>query len=230
MNPVAAAGRTRARHFLGAFALAAVGDLGALLAGAGNLHALCKVLLMPLLAGYARERGAPAPLLGALALGWAGDVLLLSGAQPFFLAGMAAFAGGHVCYLLVFARLGERPTGWWARTALYALVLAAVLGVLWPALPAALRAPVAGYSALLTATALAAHRCGARAATGGALFLVSDFLIALGAAGLPQPPPAAPWIMLTYIAAQYLLVSGVLQGARARSGPALAYREKRTHI
>lgn len=49
---------------------------------------------------------------------------------------------------------------------------------------------------------------------GGALFLLSDTLIATGVADWPQPPVPDLWIMLTYAAAQFLLVHGTLGPVR----------------
>ncbi|MGY1501862.1 lysoplasmalogenase [Streptomyces sp. QTS52] len=218
-----------ARVLLTAFALTAAVDLIALAAGSGTGHALAKPLLMPLLAAHAQLRGAPRLLPVALLLGWAGDVLLLAGADLAFLAGMACFAAGHVCYLALFRTYGKRdltangtPRARAARTRLagaYALALVGTLGALWPGLPAELRVPVAGYSLLLTAMAYRATALGLLAGTGGALFLLSDTLIATGVADLPQLPRPDFWIMLTYLAAQWLLTGGVLAAARPATPP-----------
>jgi uncharacterized membrane protein YhhN len=53
---------------------------------------------MPVLAAYAAVRGDPRLLTAALLLGWAGDVLLLSDAQPAFLAGMGCFAASVMAW------------------------------------------------------------------------------------------------------------------------------------
>lgn len=101
----------------------------------------------------------------------------------------------------------------------------------WPALPADLRVPMAGYGLLLTAMAWRAGTLGRYAALGGALFLLSDGLIAMGIAGGPRPPVPDFWIMLTYLAAQFLLTAGAL-GHRAGSAGAApgAYRVPRIGI
>ncbi|MFE7763455.1 lysoplasmalogenase [Streptomyces sp. NPDC057438] len=198
----------RASVLLVAFGAVAAADLGSLALGLAPGHTVAKPLLMPLLAAYAFTRGAPRPLLAALLCGWGGDVLLLSDAEPAFLAGMASFAAGHVCYLVLFGR-SDRP-GRPAYAVGYGLALAAAVASLWPGLPAELRLPVAGYSALLTTMAWAATRLGPVAGFGGALFVLSDMLIATGVADWPQPPRPDLWIMLTYLAAQYLLVRGAL--------------------
>ncbi|MEV8550271.1 lysoplasmalogenase [Streptomyces glaucescens] len=203
----------RVRHpLLAAFLLAALVDLGSLAAGYGPGHLVAKPLLMPLLAAYAALRGAPRPLLAALLCGWGGDVLLLSGAEPAFLAGMASFAAGHVCYLLLFTAYGRPHAHRAFLLVCYGVLLAGTVAVLWPGLPAALRLPVAGYSLLLTVMAYrAGTRFGRTAGIGGALFMLSDTLIAGGLADWPQPPRPDLWIMLTYIAAQFLLVGGTLK-------------------
>ncbi|MDX3450697.1 lysoplasmalogenase [Streptomyces sp. ME02-8801-2C] len=210
----------RARVFLIAFALTAAVDLISLAAGSDTGHTLAKPLLMPLLAAHAHLRGAPRLLPPALLFGWAGDVLLLSGTDPAFLAGMGSFEAGHVCYLALFRTYGSRTYVSRARARRnrlgggYLLALAGTLAALWPGLPAELRVPVAGYSLLLAGMAYRATALGLLAGTGGALFLLSDTLIATGVADLPQLPVPDFWIMLTYLAAQWALTEGVLRAAR----------------
>ncbi|MFI8217233.1 lysoplasmalogenase [Streptomyces sp. NPDC085932] len=222
----------RTRLVLAAFALAAVVDLVCLAAGSGTGHALAKPLLMPLLALWAALRRAPRPLLAALLFGWGGDVLPLSDAQPAFLAGLASFAAGHVCYLVLFRTYGSRYAVPRARAGLlalgYAVALLGTVALLWPDLPAELRVPVAGYSLLLTAMACAAGtRLGLCTGLGGALFLLSDTLIATGVAEWPQPPRPDFRVMLTYVAAQALLAGGALGALNARRAPTVTYGEMR---
>ncbi|GAA1368161.1 lysoplasmalogenase [Streptomyces beijiangensis] len=212
-----------ARILLCAFVAAALLDLGSLLAGWHAGHLAAKPLLMPLLAAYAYTRGAPKLLLAALLFGWGGDTLLLSSADPAFLAGMACFAAGHVCYLTAFGRRRTSPL----LGAAYAAALAGTVAALWPDLPPDLRIPVAGYSLLLTAMAYRSSTLGLWGGIGGALFLLSDTLIATDVADWPQPPRPDFWVMATYIAAQTLLARALL----ARAAPsAQAYRESRTSV
>ncbi|MFC5800694.1 lysoplasmalogenase [Streptomyces formicae] len=220
--------RTRgpARLLLVLFAAAVLLDLGALLAGWRTGHLIAKPLLMPLLAAYAVTRGAPRPLIAALLCGWAGDVLLMTGADWAFLAGMGAFAAGHVCYLGLFGR--GRPSR--ALGVVYAAVLAVSLALLWADLPAGLRIPVAAYSLLLTAVAYRSSVLGRTAGTGGALFLLSDMLLATGLAEWRQPPVPDFWIMLTYAAAQYLLTTGALDTHGRGAAEGRASREARTAV
>ncbi|MFG2142015.1 lysoplasmalogenase [Streptomyces sp. NPDC048650] len=209
------------RPLLGAFGVLAVVHLGALLASATTLAHLTKPALMPVLAAGVLARGGPPLLAGALLFGCGGDTFLQIGGDTVFLVGMASFAAGHVCYLVLAARHGTSPGGR-ARTgrlgAGYAAVLAATVVLLWPDLPADLRIPVAGYSLLLTAMAFGALRAGPWAAAGGLLFLLSDTLIASGIAHWPQLPGPQFWIMLTYAAAQLALAEGVLRAAAGAEG------------
>ncbi|MEV0096377.1 lysoplasmalogenase [Streptomyces sp. NPDC050738] len=207
-----------ARPLLIAFGAAATVDLVSLLAGWHTGHLVAKPLLMPLLAAYTHRRGGPPLLVAALLLGWGGDVLLLSGADAAFLAGMGCFAAGHVCYLVLSGR-GSAARGRRAAYGigvLYGVALLGTVAALWGDLPADMRVPVAAYSLLLTAMAWRSGRRGLCAGLGGALFLLSDTLIATGVADWPQLPRPDFWIMLTYLGAQTLL--------------ARAYRESRTSV
>ncbi|MFC8229076.1 lysoplasmalogenase [Streptomyces sp. NPDC057287] len=211
-----------ARPTLVAFLSVSAVHLAGLLAGVDAVHVATKPLLMLLLAAHVVARGGPRLLVGALLCGWAGDVLLMPDAEPAFLVGMGFFAAGHVCYLLLFGRAPVRPvTG-----LVYAVVLVVFVVLLWPGLPGGLRVPLTGYSLLLTAMAWRAGVLGRYAALGGALFLFSDALIATGIADWPQLPAHNFWIMLTYIAAQYLLTRGALGMPGDSTGAAPgAYRE-----
>lgn len=174
---------------------------------------LTKGLPMPLLAAWVVARGGPSPLVAALLLSWGGDVALE--ADGLFVAGMASFGAAHVCYVTWFVRRGalaalrRRPL----VPVLYGVVWLGLVVLLWPGL-GVLRVPVAGYSLLLTATAVTAAGLGWRTGIGGALFLFSDALIALDLAGLPRPPYGDVIVMVTYLAAQYLLASGIIRPSR----------------
>ncbi|MCX4785854.1 MULTISPECIES: lysoplasmalogenase [unclassified Streptomyces] len=202
------------RPLLIAFLVASAVDLVGVLADVPVAHLLAKPLLMPLLAGYAAARRGPRLLIAALLFGWGGDTLLLPDSDTAFLIGMGSFAAGHVCYLWLFGR---------ARSPLlagivYAAVLATFVALLWDGLPPDLRIPMTGYSLLLTTMAYRAGTLGRYAAVGGALFLLSDALIATGIADWPQLPAPDFWVMLTYIAAQFLLTVGALApGGRTKA-------------
>ncbi|MGW0389724.1 lysoplasmalogenase [Streptomyces sp. NPDC003042] len=220
-RPAGAGTGAPARLLLGAFAVATAADLGSLLADWHLGHVIAKPLLMPLLVAHVvvrhgAARRAPRLLVAALLFGWGGDLALLFDAEPAFLLGMGSFAAGHVCYLVRFGKRAANPLLGGA----YALALVGTVALLWADLPADLRIPVAGYSLLLTAMAFRSGSLGLRAGTGGALFLLSDTLIATGVAAWPQLPRPDFWIMATYVAAQYLLATGVTAGPQAYGGEA----------
>ncbi|MEU1628955.1 lysoplasmalogenase [Streptomyces sp. NPDC020096] len=205
-------GRERtAGWLLGGFLALSVVHLVAQLAGGGLPAQLTKPALMPVLAAWSVVRGGPRSLVVALLFGCGGDTLLMVGGNGPFLAGMGCFAVGHVVYITVFARRGGFAGGRRTRAAavLYALGWATSLVTLGPSL-GALRWPVAGYSLLLTTMALSASGVSVYTCVGGALFLLSDSLIAAGLAHWPQLPRPEFWIMLTYLAGQYLLATGLV--------------------
>lgn len=217
-------GGTPARAALCGFALLTLVHLGSLLMDLKWVEYATKPALMPVLAGYVVLRRGPRLLSVALLFGSGGDTLLQVGGEAAFLAGMGSFAAGHLCYLALFARVGRGR----ARRRTVALLITGyaaawwvTVAVLWPGLETGLRGPVAGYSLLLTAMALAALRVGPWAGFGGALFLLSDTLIATGLADWPQLPVPQFWIMLTYVGAQLALTTAVLVGyqlSRRRRG------------
>ncbi|WBQ02551.1 lysoplasmalogenase [Kribbella sp. CA-293567] len=195
------------RRRLVAYWCAVVVQVGAVAVDAGVLKQASKVTLMPLLLSWSRSQEAPPLIQAALLASAAGDLLLETELQ---LAGMAAFAAAHACYLAVFlSRPHERS---WRVLAAYGALWAALIAVLSRDLGAQ-RVPVAAYALLLTATAIASRWHSPRSGAGGLLFLVSDALIALRLAGRDFPGRGV-LTMSTYAAGQYLLVSGV----RAESG------------
>lgn len=82
-----------------------------------------------------------------------------------------------------------------------------------------LRVPVAAYSLLLVSVAVLTSGRNHEAAAGGALFVVSDALIACGVAGINAIPGQESAIMPTYVAAQFLLAAGFLRPQRDMAQP-----------
>jgi uncharacterized membrane protein YhhN len=208
----------RAGAVIGVFAALAALHLTAVGGHFELLRDLGKPLLMPVLAAWVWTWRGPRLLVGALLCGCGGDVLLEVGGTVPFLLGMGCFAAGHVCYLRLFARYGgfAGPRGAVrARCAAYVVVCAVLVTLLWPGLDPGMRVPVALYSLLLTAMAAGAYGLGGTALAGGALFLLSDSLIATGLADWPQLPAHDVWVMATYLAGQALLALGVLRAAGA---------------
>jgi uncharacterized membrane protein YhhN len=211
--------RRAARLFLGALAAATVVHLVAQLAGADTLAGATQVLLMPLLAGVlwcetAAPRGRLVTLtLVALGLSWLGDSApRLTSGDASFLVMVGFFLLAQVTYITAFWPFRERSVLNVQRARLlgYLVVVVALVGVC-AAGAAEMLLPVLVYGACLGAMAVLATGVNRLTALGGAVFLVSDGLIALEAFVTGFGLPAQDfWVMATYVAAQVLIVAGVL--------------------
>ncbi len=178
--------------------------------------ALIKTLSVALLALIAAIGGAPALILGGLILGGIGDFALARPSEKAFLAGMGAFALGHLAYALAFAPLPPHGGQWVLLAALALLVLSTEL---WLApYTGPLRAPVRAYAviiALMVASAVLMPAGPTRAwvQLGAALFVASDVLLALALFPLAQHPTRKILSRLLwpcYWAGQALILAGHL--------------------
>ena len=136
-----------------------------------------------------------------------GDVLL----EIYFVAGMAAFALGHVVYVLCFLEWGrvlgpnkrDRPVA-----GLVVLVSLAMLGWLTPGM-GDLLIPALIYQLIITtmvATAMVV-KAPMLARLGAVVFMLSDTLIAIGKFTTTDVPPGSVWI--TYAGAQIMIAWGL---------------------
>lgn len=203
---------------LAGFAIAAVVHLSLNAADIGPWDSITKCLLAPLLIGWVLEQRGPRLLVAALAFCFAGDLLLEL--EDMFIVGMAAFAAAHVCFIGFFVQRGAgaalraRP----AIVGVYVVAAVVVVAWAWGGLDAGLRPVIPVYAALLVGTASTALAVDVRAGVGGALFLVSDGIIALAEAG--RFDPAAT---LTGLAIMVLYI-----GAIAQLTIAIVTKEQRT--
>ncbi|WP_319460308.1 lysoplasmalogenase family protein [Micromonospora sp. RTP1Z1] len=191
------------RRWLRAFGVVAAVELVGVAFDLTAVQWLAKPLLAPLLLAYlwsVRRRVDPVAV--GLVFATAGDVALLVPGRTAFLVGMGCFLGTQLCFLTAFLRRRRPPVpAVVAYLALWAVANALLWGALGP-----LRLPVLGYSLALSLMAAAAAGVSRRAAIGGALFLGSDLLIGLGAAGVTLPGQGL-LVMATYIAALLLLTT-----------------------
>lgn len=165
---------------------------------------------------YAAGRGRDQPavrrwVLAGLGLSLAGDIALLWPKEG-FLPGLVSFLLAHLAYLWAFTRV-QRLAAWWPAFAAYALVAGAILWRLWPGVPWALQGPVIAYVACLASMAAQAavlwrrgERRGGVLAAGGALFVLSDAILATNKFAGPVPL-ANLWILTSYWAAQWCIAS-----------------------
>ena len=177
-----------------------------------------KVLLMPLLAVIYLLL-APKPhafVVVALMLGCLGDLFLLFRSNMTMLLGMCAFALGHVFY--IGAMLTAKPG--LHLSALLCLLIAAgwmlfVVKKLLPSAPKSLRKPGFFYALLLSGTCLFAlylllstqSMWYLLAFAGGCLFMISDTILT-GQKYRKETKHGNFYVMLTYILAQALLMTG----------------------
>jgi uncharacterized membrane protein YhhN len=182
----------------------AAADTALAAAGQHRQRWLTKPLLMPVLM-VGRDR----PAQRALALGGVGDVALLGSSETAFTTGLVSFLAGHVAWIIA---LRQRPGGGRlrARPALAAPYLAAfgaLNAYLWKRTGKD-RIPVIIYSTALLAMSLVALDSGPpETAAGGALFGVSDALLALAKFGGVHLPAHEGLVMATYTSAQALLAA-----------------------
>ena len=204
---------------VGLFVAVALLHLGAQLSGGDDVADATQVLLMPVLAAVLwLQSAAPRSrlvvlTLVALGLSWLGDSApRLTDGDAAFLVMVGFFLLAQVAYIVAFLPYRahsvlhvRRPLLLCYVLAVVALVLACVGGA------GEMLVPVLLYGTCLGAMAVLSTGVNRFTAVGGALFLVSDGLIALDvfvpAFGLPAQ---GFWVMSTYVAAQALLVGGVL--------------------
>lgn len=220
--------------FLVLFALAAAGELLTQLIALPTVHLVTKPALLLVLLGYyyfsvREQKGAPSfMVMLALVFSWGGDVLLMKQGELFFILGLVSFLIAHVFYIFVFRQFrnddetsslqGLQRIRFAFPVVLYGTGLVVVL---YPTL-GDLAIPVLIYAGVLTVMVLnALFRFGRTSSAsfafvfGGAiLFMISDSLLAVNKF-LEPVTLSGFWIMLTYIAAQFFIVTGLLKDSKA---------------
>jgi uncharacterized membrane protein YhhN len=214
------------------YVLVGVLNVIAVLTDNANGILLTKPLLMPLLFAWLvvvawRDPAVPLRWIGiGIVFAWIGDLALLGESDTAFLAGVAAFLVMQVCYLVAFLRVPGPGLvrAWKVALIPYIGIWIAINALVWGG-TGNLRIPVLVYSAVAVAMAAAAldlvlrlpQALAWRVAAGGALFVLSDALIALTAFGpLTESARASSWVMATYVAAQGLIVTGFAHGVLRR--------------
>lgn len=207
-----------------AFGVVAVVHLLLVGFGVSTWDTVTKCLLAPLLAAWSAQLGGPRLLVLGLIFCFFGDLFMdLDGA---FVAGMAAFAAAHICFITLFVQRGavpvlrasfSGPERWRAGLiVVYALGAIGVVAWAWGGFDPAIRAAVPVYTLLLATTAATSISLDTRAGIGAALFVVSDSLIALGAAH--RLDATATWhqlaVMFLYLFGIFLIAAGVLNRER----------------
>ena len=188
----------------------------------GSIHFTVKPLIIPALAFYfffsIRQRNRLVLLLFmALFFSWAGDVILIFEAvNPiYFMLGLVAFLLAHITYTFIFNKSSKdfKPRIFTYSTGFLLIIFGALMVLLmWPGL-GELKIPVAVYTLIIMMMGLSALFRKAAGASmvliGAMLFITSDSLLALNKF-YEAFSGADFWVMLTYILAQYFIVSGMI--------------------
>jgi len=134
------------------------------------------------------------------------------------------FLAAHVCYIVGFCTRKRLGAVRWPFL-MFGVIAAAVLGRLWPHIPADLRAPVVVYVVCLSAMAAQAwawwrgsvgqpdEPLARWAAWGGTLFVLSDAMLAINKFAGPLEM-ASFWVLASYWPAQWCIASSL---GRARA-------------
>ncbi|MDC7121797.1 lysoplasmalogenase [Cellulomonas fimi] len=188
-------------------------------AGADTLAEVAQWCAMPLLAAavvtatrWPRGRLVTWTLV-ALGCSWLGDTLpATSGGDSAFLLMVGGFLLAQVAYVMAFGPDARRSVAYRhpGRLVPYGVVLVVLVGLCAPH-AGALLVPVAVYGGVLVAMAVLATGLSPLAGAAGAVFVVSDGLIALEAF-VPtwHLPGQDVWVMVTYLVAQAMLAAAVV--------------------
>jgi|DewCreStandDraft_4_1066084.scaffolds.fasta_scaffold146837_2 uncharacterized membrane protein YhhN len=214
------------KYFFILFVLFSGAQLVAQLLNHQLLSTFTKPFIIPALIGYyvfsRGDKSLCLIFLIALFFSWAGDVLLLQ--EKFFVLGLLAFLISHLGYIVTW-RKHRNANGQHALSTLHRIRMAfpvilygaGMVTVLIPHLDN-MKIPVLLYAGVLCWMVLQAlvrygytnNASFGYVFAGSVLFMLSDSMLAFNK--FVQPVSMAGfWIMLTYIAAQYSLVTGVLR-------------------
>ena len=204
------------RTWLLLYLLAGLVNLTGHLLGSRFLFGLGLVVAMPMLIGFVLSlRGSTGRrrsrlvllVLVALVFSWFGDAT-----GPHFLLKVLMFLLAQTCYVVAFwpyrrSSVWRRP-----RVLLAYVVVLAVLVAVAARDAGGLAVPVVVYGVGLALMATLSTGLNRVAGLGGALFVVSDAILALDTfVGWFQLPDASLWNIVTYLAAQLLLVWGAVR-------------------
>ncbi|MBL7703441.1 MAG: lysoplasmalogenase [Ferruginibacter sp.] len=209
------------------FWLLALLDVVGIAAKIELLHFIAKPLLMPvlMLLVYFTRSTVPGKglLLTGLFFSWLGDVFLLFEYKYplFFIFGLVSFLTTHIFYIVYFLRIRSGNSSLLKKQPVFiALVLAYGITLVWQLYPhlGDLKLPVMVYAAVICSMLLCSlHvflKVNKQAAwfylCGALFFVLSDSLLAINKFYQPFAY-AGVFIMLTYCAAQFFIVSGYIQ-------------------
>jgi uncharacterized membrane protein YhhN len=195
-------------------------------AGNNNIHLITKPELMPalmLLLFYTHiATEGKTIILAGLFFSWLGDVLLLFENRHalFFILGLASFLITHICYIVYFLKVKSiRPSLIRQQPWIAALVAGYGVNLVMFLMPKLgdLKIPVVIYAIVICTMLLFSMHVYSRLnkpanllfIAGALLFTASDSMLAINKFFKPFAG-AGIWIMLTYCAAQFCIVQGIV--------------------
>ena len=189
-------------------------------------HCIVKILLIPaliVLLSSSKDGKGRKMILTGLVFSWIGDGLLLfEGTDSlFFIGGLASFLLTHIFYIVYFLSINSPNISLLKKQPLLSLlVIAYGGGLVWLLFPhlGAMKIPVMAYAVVISTMLISSlyaygkvNKAAGNAYVLGALaFVLSDSLLAINKFYQPIPY-AGVFIMLTYCAAQFLIVRGYLK-------------------
>jgi uncharacterized membrane protein YhhN len=198
-----------------------------ILFGHENIAWYLKPFLIPLLilaVTFSENFPSKKMLTIALLFSWIGDVILMFSdrGELYFIFGLVAFLLSHIVYIIVFnkqqiTRTIENKTNYWVGISFILVYFAAMVFTLFPKL-GPLKIPVLVYAIVISSMLYFAFK-GSFIWTklpnnpillGAVFFVTSDSILAFNKFYSPIPFDSF-LIMLTYIAAQYFIVNGILK-------------------
>jgi len=186
------------------------------------VRALVKTAFMGAAAGALVSAGAPFPLVAAIVFSAIGDFFLAFKSKWTLPFGILAFLFAQLTYVLIFTAIwffsGDNSPLLPRYFAMGAVIVTAILFLVWMAPKLGWMAlGVVPYAIAITGMGVAAMWlpwAGWPAMLGALLFLASDFVLAAELFRLPADAPVrritAPVVWWTYVAAQALIILGVI--------------------
>ena len=214
----------RIKIILIAFVGVSITNLVAQLLISQELIQFTKPVLMPLLLFYIYESSkgkvttTTLLLFLAILLSWFGDISLLYQTETYFMLGIGFFLIAHVCYILILKKATYQKLQFEVFKILpYAVYLVILFSLLLPKV-GDLTLPIFIYGIVISVMAGTARLREGNTSNesyqlafyGSILFLISDSLLAIDKFYV-NIPFSGLWVMSTYLAAQYLLVKGILK-------------------
>jgi uncharacterized membrane protein YhhN len=191
-----------------------------------SAHYIVKMTLMPaliILLSSAKENKGKKIILAGLIFSWIGDGLLLFESKDpmFFICGLASFLATHIFYIIYFLNINSPKVSLLKKMPILIVPVLAYAGALvWLLFPhlGAMKIPVMAYAVVISTMLICSlyargkvnKAAGNLYVLGAIAFVLSDSLLAINKFYQPIPS-AGVLIMLTYCAAQFLIVTGFLK-------------------